>query len=789
MRQGTGIALGVANEYVSGSTVAWAAAPTGGSLEVNGMQTARFLVPALWLAVVLLSCSKEEGGGEAPARVSAVGSQREGDRATKADAGSATPGAVAGGENVAEHTRPAGEPLRDGCYGSVDLVTLTGRDPLPCGPDGNNPPYAVQILPEGDAQPAAVKVSRLPGARSGDGEDAELWSVLVDQESLQVTDMEATERDEAGRMVSRFAASRGPDGSQGYVEYFEPGGSLAASLSISREGDDRDLVRFSKRLTARAKVLYSLRLARAEDGSTVEDAQFDTTGYSGSSRRTFDPSGAAVANIKNGACSPLLLEARETTQRMVLGLYAQVARGNPLPAALPSFPAAVSCCAAHGGPDVDKDGLCDAFGDEDVPAGFKRLGLRGSGPSLLFYTFDVSAEGRHRVRARADRDCDGRAEFVVERSFLIGGKGMPDDDSVELRISQSALDCGKQEVLALQPTVFIVNCSSPPPPTAALHVDGRLRQEGATGRVSLLPGPHLVEMIGPDYYAGTVIDAGGSATTIDLIPGCELPAAEGRCPMPSALLARLGHTASPEGITAFAPGALPQPPPARPAGVPHRKVAEQMEKLPVEPDKLPETPPVRSEVTLFPAGRPTVAGLQLGAPCEVVADSPAARHLGARLQAAWAGEDMDNLTGESDAELGLREGDREAGRSALARDGRYEEIESLIEKGACGRFKGRRLGRSDLEKLQARIAGTPGLSAYLAAKARFLCTSMSLTAAGDFGKLAGVMDAAIAEVSLDKERFMELDIDAGADRLVHAEVTARAICCLAADRTLGQGGE
>jgi hypothetical protein len=51
------------------------------------------------------------------------------------------------------------------------------------------------------------------------------------------------------------------------------------------------------------------------------------------------------------------------------------------------------------------------------------------------------------------------------------------------------------------------------------------------------------------------------------------------------------------------------------------------------------------------------------------------------------------------------------------------------------------------------------------------------------------MDRAISASSLTREQFMELDADVGSDRLVHAEVTARTICCLAADETLGNGGE
>jgi len=392
------------------------------------------------------------------------------------------------------------------------------------------------------------------------------------------------------------------------------------------------------------------------------------------------------------------------------------------------------------------------------------------------------------VQARADLDCDGTGEFIVERSFAMTDRGYPDEGSFELRMSSAAAGCAGPESLPTEPVE--VRLTLPAGASGHLFVDG-VKRDAAGVKPLLLPGPHLVEFIGPDTHAGRVVVIDASRENhMELTATCELPEIAGRCPMPSSLLERLQAPQSLATLTAF----RPEPGGVQAATAASGSSAEDgppdWTREPVEEKKAESAPETfeKREQGLLADLPPAVAGLQLSAPCPQPPDSPAARLLYARMKAGWTGRRLADLEVRHQAELGLKEGDRVAGAQALATRTDRGDLEVLVDKAGYATFRHTPLSTANLAELASLLDSTPGLEAYLAVKGHFLCRSLPLTAAGDYGLLGGLLDESLSRGRLDKGRFLELDAEYGASRLAEAEFSARAVCCLMAPDRAERGG-
>jgi serine/threonine protein kinase len=204
--------------------------------------------------------------------------------------------------------------------------------------------------------------------------------------------------------------------------------------------------------------------------------------------------------------------------------------------------------------------------------------------------------------------------------------------------------------------------------------------------------------------------------------------------------------------------------------------------------KTPDPVPSRNEEEVAPplAELPHREGLQLGSWCNPNATSLVEKMVNARLMGGWRGERLSRLAERQLNQLGVTGEEQENFRVIRGQNTLVREVDRLAIAASVKPFKASPLTDADLDSLASKLERSSELKRYLVAKVDYLCRSLPLSASGDPEEVGRLYNEVLEDHGFEPMEFTPLDSSYADERLIQAEYSSRAVCCLLKSAALAQ---
>ncbi len=204
--------------------------------------------------------------------------------------------------------------------------------------------------------------------------------------------------------------------------------------------------------------------------------------------------------------------------------------------------------------------------------------------------------------------------------------------------------------------------------------------------------------------------------------------------------------------------------------------------------KTPTPVPKKSEEEVAPplADLPHRDGLQLGNWCNPNATSLVEKMINARLMGGWRGKRLSRLAERQLNQLGVTGEEQENFRVIRGQNTLVREVDRLAIAASVKSFKVSPLSESDLDSLASELKNSDELTRYVVAKVDYLCRSLPLSASGDPEEVGRLYNKVLDDHGFEPMEFTPLDSSYADERLIQAEYSSRAVCCLLKSEALAQ---
>jgi hypothetical protein len=179
-------------------------------------------------------------------------------------------------------------------------------------------------------------------------------------------------------------------------------------------------------------------------------------------------------------------------------------------------------------------------------------------------------------------------------------------------------------------------------------------------------------------------------------------------------------------------------------------------------------------------------GLQLGSWCNPNATSLVEKMVNARLMGGWRGERLSRLAERQLNQLGVTGEEQENFRVIRGQNTLVREVDRLAIAASVKPFKASPLTDADLDSLASKLERSSELKRYLVAKVDYLCRSLPLSASGDPEEVGRLYNEVLEDHGFEPMEFTPLDSSYADERLIQAEYSSRAVCCLLKSAALAQ---
>jgi len=175
---------------------------------------------------------------------------------------------------------------------------------------------------------------------------------------------------------------------------------------------------------------------------------------------------------------------------------------------------------------------------------------------------------------------------------------------------------------------------------------------------------------------------------------------------------------------------------------------------------------------------PRLEGMQLGRWCGIPGGGLVTRIVDARMQGGWRGKRLSRLPPEQLGQLGISEEELKNFKAVRAANDLVREVDRHAIQASVLPFKKMQLSDGDLKGALGKLNASADLKRYVEAKSDYLCKSLPLTTAGKANEVGELFKKMVADNDLGDGLFGQLEGGAGTDRVIAAEIEARATCCL-----------
>ncbi len=200
--------------------------------------------------------------------------------------------------------------------------------------------------------------------------------------------------------------------------------------------------------------------------------------------------------------------------------------------------------------------------------------------------------------------------------------------------------------------------------------------------------------------------------------------------------------------------------------------------------------PERVEEEMAPplADLPHREGLQLGSWCNPNATALVEKMINARLMGGWRGQRLSLLEERQLNQLGVTGEEQENFRVIRGQNTLVREMDRLAVAASVKPFKGSPLLEADLDSLAAKLKQSDELKRYVVAKSDYLCRSLPLSASGRAAEVGELYNKVLGDHGFEPMEFTPLDSSYADERLIEAEYSSRAVCCLLKNDSLAVTG-
>ena len=129
-------------------------------------------------------------------------------------------------------------------------------------------------------------------------------------------------------------------------------------------------------------------------------------------------------------------------------------------------------------------------------------------------------------------------------------------------------------------------------------------------------------------------------------------------------------------------------------------------------------------------------------------------------------------------QLGISEEELKNFKAVRAANDLVREVDRHAIQASVLPFKKMQLSDGDLKGALGKLNASADLKRYVEAKSDYLCKSLPLTTAGKANEVGELFKKMVADNDLGDGLFGQLEGGAGTDRVIAAEIEARATCCL-----------
>ncbi len=200
----------------------------------------------------------------------------------------------------------------------------------------------------------------------------------------------------------------------------------------------------------------------------------------------------------------------------------------------------------------------------------------------------------------------------------------------------------------------------------------------------------------------------------------------------------------------------------------------------------PEPPRVEEEVAPPLVELPHREGLQLGSWCNPNSTALVEKMVNARLMGGWRGKRLSRLAERQLNQLGVTGEEQANFRVIRGQNTLVREVDRLAIAASVKPFKASPLTGADLDSLASELARSEELKRYVVAKVDYLCRSLPLSASGKPEEVGKLYNKVLQDHGFEPMEFTPLDNSYADERLIEAEYSSRAVCCLLKSEALEQ---